>query len=239
MSRSEIQSIAGLVLGGHQPNFFPWFGYFEKMAKVDAFVFSDDVQYTKQSYINRVEILLGKKSAYLTLPVKRGNDQRIADKYYTRDVATLRKITKTLEINFSGLPYFSDIRHIISEFELAYFRFETVADLNIHMIGHIADLLGILTPTYRGTLLRLDDFRSNERLIKRCRLLGANVYLCGQGADDYQDEKLFKQEDIELRRINYNVGLTLLGEAMKYSILFSIAKFGVMSMRNALLFPRV
>lgn len=224
----------GLVVAGHQPNFFPWFGYFEKMAKADIFVFSDDVQYTKQSYINRVEILLGKESAYLTLPVQKGKDQRIADKRHTRDAAALRKITKTLKLNFAGLPHFSDITPVISDFELAYYRCDTVADLNIHMISHIAGLLGIGTPTYRGTVFGLDAFKRNERLIRRCRLFGSEVYLCGQGADDYQDEELFKQEKIELRRISYNIGRTSLGDALQYSILFSLAKFGVGNLRNAL-----
>ncbi|MDP3229884.1 MAG: WbqC family protein [Acidovorax sp.] len=224
----------GPIVSGHQPNFFPWFGYFEKMAKADIFVFSDDVQYTKQSYVNRVELLLGSKSGHLTLPVQKGNDQRIADKLYVRDEATLRKIQKTLTLNLAGLPNFFEIAPVIAEFEKAYLNCVTVADLNIHMISHIASLLGIGTPTYRGTALGLDAFKSNERLIRRCRLFRSEIYLCGRGADDYQDEELFKSEHIELRKVSYAIGQAAIGEDIKYSVLHAIAKCGIAPLRKTL-----
>lgn len=224
----------GPIVSGHQPNFFPWFGYFEKLLKSDIFVFSDDVQYVKQSYINRVEILLGAEPGYLTLPVARGNDQRIADKIYVRDEGTLLKIQKTLQLNLACLPHFSDIVPIISEFERAYLSYTTIADLNIHMIQHIAALLGIKTPTYRGTALGLDAFKRNERLIQRCRIFKSDVYLCGQGADSYQDAELFMRECIELRKISYSIGRAAIGDDIKYSILHSIGKFGISHLQKSL-----
>ena len=53
-----------MIVAGHQPNFFPWFGYFEKIIKSDIFVFSDDVKYPKESYTNRVEIPFQNKEYY-------------------------------------------------------------------------------------------------------------------------------------------------------------------------------
>ena len=87
------------LVAGHQPNFFPWFGYFEKMLKCDLFVHSDDVQFPKQSYTNRVEIPIGGRSAFMTLPVRKGDNARIADKRYLKDPAVISKLVKTLRIN--------------------------------------------------------------------------------------------------------------------------------------------
>jgi len=77
----------GPLVAGHQPNFLPWFGYFEKMLKCDLFVYSDDVQFPKQCYTNRVEIPVGQRATFLTLPVKKGDNARIADKRYVKDTA--------------------------------------------------------------------------------------------------------------------------------------------------------
>src|ERR1043165_5716491 len=68
-TREELKSARGescAIVAIHQPNYFPWLGYFAKMARSDAFVFLDDVQYSKNSYINRVQI---KGKEWLTVPV--------------------------------------------------------------------------------------------------------------------------------------------------------------------------
>lgn len=219
------------LVAGHQPNFMPWFGYFEKMLKCDLFVYSDDVQFPKQCFTNRVEIPVGGGATFLTLPVRKGNDTRIADKRYLKDPTTLTKLVKTLRINFGGLPHYSDVEPVIAEFELAWALHETVAELNIHMNQYLAASFGIRTPCLRGTKLGLDAFRRNERLIERCRLLGSRDYLCGQGADGYQDEAMLKDAGIRLHRISYDLGRALLGDALRYSVLYGLGLVGLARIR--------
>ena len=40
----------------HQPNYFPWVGYFYKIKAADIFIFLDDVDFSKGSYTNRCRI---------------------------------------------------------------------------------------------------------------------------------------------------------------------------------------
>lgn len=223
----------GPVVAGHQPNFLPWFGYFEKMLKCDIFVYSDDVQYPKQSYTNRVEIMVGKASGYLTLPVMKGGDARIADKQFVQDEATCAKLAKTLRLNLGGFAHFSDIEPVIDEFERAYRANRMIADFNIHMNQHIAHYMGIVTPTLRGTALGLEAFHRNERLVQRCRVLNAGTYLCGQGADGYQDEAFIADAGIALRKIDYAIGRELFGEDLRFSVLQGIARRGIDAVRTA------
>lgn len=219
--------VVGRVVAGHQPNFLPWFGYFEKMLKCDLFVLSDDVQFPKQCYTNRVEIPVGQGATFVTLPVKKGGDSRIADKQYVKDPATLSRLVKTLRINFGGLPHFADIEPLIYEFQYAFALHDTVADLNIHMIQYLAASFGIRTVTQRGTELGLDAFHRNERLIERCRLLNSHDYLCGQGADSYQDEAMLEAASIRLHRIDYSIGRELFGDALRFSVLFGLGQIGL------------
>lgn len=223
---------AGPVVAGHQPNFFPWFGYFEKMLKCDIFVFSDDVQYPKQSFVNRVEIPVGGTPTYLTLPVRKGGDSRIADKHYVKDAAILDRLIKTVRINLGGLPHGLDLERVLDHFVAAFWQYETVADLNIQLILFIASSLDINTPTLRGTALGLEAFRRNERLIERCRKLGSTAYLSGQGADGYQDEAMLGNAGIALTRVDYSVGRTALGDSLRYSILVGIAEHGMDNLKS-------
>lgn len=232
-------SANGPVVAGHQPNFLPWFGYFEKMLKSDIFVYSDDVQYPKQSYTNRVEIVVGKTAGYLTLPVMKGGDARIADKQFVQDEATCTKLAKTLRLNLGGLAHFSDIEPVISELERAYWTSRMIADFNIHMNQHIAQYMGIATPTLRGTSLGLEAFHRNERLVQRCRVLNADTYLCGQGADGYQDEAFIADAGIALRKIDYAIGRELFGEDLRFCVLQGIARRGIIAVRTAIARYRV
>lgn len=222
-----------LLVAGHQPNFLPWFGYFEKMLKCDLFVYSDDVQFPKQCYTNRVEIPVGKGSTFLSLPVRKGNDARIADKRYVKDPATLSRLAKTLRINFGGLPHFADVAPTIDEFELACALHDTVADLNIHMNQYLAETFGIRTAIRRGSELGLEAFHRNERLIVRCRMLNSHDYLCGQGADSYQDEAMLKSAGIRLHRVDYGIGRALFGDDLRYSVLYGLGRIGLARIRDA------
>ena len=57
------------IVAIHQPNFLPWIGYFYKIVKSDIFVFLDNVQYTKNSFINRNKIKTSQGEMWLTVPV--------------------------------------------------------------------------------------------------------------------------------------------------------------------------
>ncbi len=224
-----------ITVAGHQPNFFPWFGYFEKMLLADVFVFSDDVQYTKQNYVNRVPYPLGKDRIdhYLTLSVEKGNDQRIADKRYQKDARVLEKLLKTVRINLGGLPYFRDIEEILRAFEDAFWRLETVADLNIATILDVAGRFGIGTRTLRGSELGLDQWHANERLLKRQELLQSRIYLSGAGASEYTDESSFRERGLRLDVISYTLGPELFGENLKYSVLYGIGTIGTRRIAEA------
>ena len=63
-----------ILVAIHQPNFFPWLGYFDKIRRADFFILLDDVQYPKTgagSWSNRVKVMINGEGRWLTAPVDR------------------------------------------------------------------------------------------------------------------------------------------------------------------------
>ena len=92
----------------HQPNFFPWLGYFECIDNVDVYVFRDDVSFgSKPKRMNRNFIsnhLGGKKNFTMSVSTPSINSQIkdckvIRDRffYHYRDV---------LKENYQQSPYY-------------------------------------------------------------------------------------------------------------------------------------
>ena len=62
-----------------QSNYIPWKGYFDIIHDVDVFVFLEDVQMTKRNWRSRNKIKTPKGTEWLTVPIKGGRDQLIAE----------------------------------------------------------------------------------------------------------------------------------------------------------------
>ena len=59
-----------MIIAIHQPEFLPWLGYFDKMSKVDKYVYLDRVQFKKRYYENRNRIKQDNEVVWATVPVK-------------------------------------------------------------------------------------------------------------------------------------------------------------------------
>ena len=56
-----------------QPYIFPYLGYFQLVNAVDDFVFYDDVNFIKQGWINRNNILINNTKTLFTIPIKKAS----------------------------------------------------------------------------------------------------------------------------------------------------------------------
>ncbi len=58
-----------MKIGGLQPSYLPWLGYFEQIHKTDLFILCDELQYEKYSWRNRNRIRTKHNLVRLIVPV--------------------------------------------------------------------------------------------------------------------------------------------------------------------------
>lgn len=189
----------------HQPNYLPWIGYFYKILKADKFVFLDNVQYTKNSFINRNKIKSSNGVLWLTVPVlhKGKSEQIIKDVKINNNVKWQKKHLNAIKMNYSKAKYFGEVFGLIHKYYDSY-EWDSLADLNETLIIEISRYLGvdIESKFVRASNLKAEG-KSSELLANICAELRADVYLSGIGAKKYMDEEPFKQKGIKVLYSNF------------------------------------
>jgi len=189
------------IVAIHQPNFLPWIGYFYKIAKSDIFVFLDNVQYTKNSFINRNKIKTPQSAMWLTVPVSFNFGQLINEVKINNEINWREKHIRTLEMNYKRANFFEDVFEIIKK--IYYLKnWQNLSDFNISLTKTIASYLGLDKPFVKSSALGIKG-KSTELLIQIVKKVGGNVYLSGFGGAKYQEEGLFKNEGIKLVYYNF------------------------------------
>lgn len=186
----------------HQPNFFPWLGYFDKIARADVFIFLDDVQFPKTggSWSNRVKLLLGGAGSWVTAAIDRDyhGTRTISQMNFLASNPWREKTLKTLETNYRKHPFHRETMAVIEP--LLTNSEANIAAYNIHAVTTLSSLLGLDTTKLRRSSDLPHEGHSNELLCLLTQSVGGAMYMCGGGADGYQDESVFKAAGIKLVR---------------------------------------
>jgi hypothetical protein len=98
------------VLTAHQPAYLPWLGYFHKASLSHDFVVLDDVQFEKNSFINRNKIKTANGDAWLTIPVEmKGHTGRAVKEMKIEEGSDWRKKHwNSIYLSYKKAPYFSE-----------------------------------------------------------------------------------------------------------------------------------
>ncbi len=197
-----------MICAIHQPNFFPWLGYFDKIRRADVFVFLDHVHYPKSgnsmgSWCNRVKVDVSGQAKWIFCPVVREHGPQWIDEVRIENGRPWKDdIRKTLEINYRKAPRFQPAFATIDR--LLGFETDSLADFNVNAVQALAPLVGAdPARCVRQSALPLDEATATERLISICRTVGADAYLCGGGAGGYQQDEAFAAAGIRLEYQNF------------------------------------
>lgn len=181
-----------------QPYFFPYLGYFQLMAASDVFVFHDDVQFVKGSWVNRNRILNSGYVTWLTMPVAgAAHHEPINRRDYTFTSKTKRHLLNRVCEAYRSAPHFEStfdlVRRVLS------FEDANVARFNMYLLSEIGAALGIKATLVTSSELRKNNqLRAEARVIELCKVVGAKTYINPIGGAHLYETGRFASEGIVL-----------------------------------------
>lgn len=190
----------------HQPTFFSWLGYYDKIAISDIFVILDDVQFPKTggTWSNRVKVIVEGKDAWITIPIIRSysGTRLINEIEINNSTRWYDKIIRTIEFNYNKAEHFDELFPFVKE--MLSSGHGNLAEYNISIITSVCSLIGIdAGKMVRSSALKHEG-TATDLLISIVGTLGANAYMCGGGAAKYQEDEKFSAAGIELVYQNYS-----------------------------------
>lgn len=191
----------------HQPNFFPWLGYFDKIHRADIFIFLDCVSYPRAgsgsmgSWTNRVKLAIQGQARWITCPVRRMPMGQPISAAQIDDRSPWRgKMLRSIEQNYARAPNFDRtmelITHLLSGSETNLARFNMLAIQKISVeLGLSVRFMLQSELQHQGT--------GTDLLISLTKASGGTTYIAGGGTANYQKDPLFAMRGIELIYQNF------------------------------------
>ncbi len=186
----------------HQPNFFPWLGYFNKILQSDVFIFLDDVQTVKTggSWFNRVKFpsLDHSETMWATVPIQRvPGTQEIRNTIIADRDSWRTKFLSALTNKYPQAKFRSQTLELISSCLKAETTY--LSELNTKCIQSVCREIGISNCEFVQSSKYASSATGTDRLVELTKKAGAETYLCGGGSAEYFDEKLFTQANLKVR----------------------------------------
>ncbi|MBD0370365.1 MAG: WbqC family protein [Pyrinomonadaceae bacterium] len=193
------------IVAIHQPNFFPWLGYFNKIARSDLFILMDNAQFPKTggNWSNRVRLMINGEPQWVTVPVVRAfHGVRSVRQTLINNNAPWRvKLIKTLKTNYNHAPFFESVFTGLEE--LINNPTDSLADYNTAAITSLAAALRIdSSKLVLGSSLQAEG-SATDLLISMIKAVGGTAYLAGGGASGYQEDEKFAAAGIQLIRQDF------------------------------------
>jgi hypothetical protein len=174
-------------MAAHQPAWIPYLGFFDKVIKSDVFVILDDVQYSKNGFINRNKIRTSDGEQWITIPVKKDSYKKTINKTVVADTKYKKKIEKTLFQNYSKSNFWGSYSNTI--INLLDFNSNKLFEINMKWLKWLLNELEIPTKIILQSELIKSDLQKTDMLIDLCNQTGCHHYLSGIGARKYLNKK--------------------------------------------------
>jgi hypothetical protein len=188
-----------------QPYFFPYIGYWQLISAVDTFVIYDDVNFIKQGWINRNNIIGNDSAQLISLQLIGASSFKLINSVMVGNKSP--KILKTIEQTYKKSSYFEKVFPLIQE--VLQNKEENLAQFLTFSIKKICAYLDIKTNILLSSELKKNnDLKGQSKILNICDVLQAKQYINAIGGQELYQKEAFSQQNIELlfiknKAINY------------------------------------
>ncbi len=186
-----------------QPMYFPWIGMLEQIRHADIYVHYDDVQFSKGSFTNRVQIKTAAGPRWLTVPLHSLHlGQHINQVAVEAVGAWSPRHLAMLEQAYGEAPFARDMLGLVAAAH--GMPFANLGELGIASMESLLGYFGIgeRTRFVRSSQLGIAG-ASDERVLAVVKQLGGDRYITGHGARKYLDHALFEANGVSVDYIDY------------------------------------
>ena len=166
----------------------------------DHFVFHDDVVFSAKSFTKRCLIrkeFNSQETQWLGVAVLKSKDRKIKVIKIDHMSLKIKRHLKKMEYLYHATPYydyyFPDLKIALSQYD----EYESLSEYNIHIIKSISKLLKINSNFHKSSDLDL-NLKAQEYNLALIKHFNCATYYSGTGAKEYQDEKEFGENNINL-----------------------------------------
>ncbi|MBZ7922817.1 WbqC family protein [Ensifer adhaerens] len=185
-----------------QSMYFPWVGMLEQIKLADVFVHYDDVQFSRGSFTNRVQIKTQSGTRWLTVPLKDLRlGQRIDEVLIDNRTDWRSRHRDILRQAYIKAPFAKDMLELVD----GVFAKDasTIADVARNSMLALAAYFNLDRPKFVSSDALTIGGASSERVYDITAHLEGTAYITGHGARNYLDHGLFNQNGISVQYMNY------------------------------------
>jgi WbqC-like protein family len=178
-----------------QPYLFPYLGYWQVMHAVDKYVIYDDVQFMKNSWINRNNILLGQQKHLFTIPLADASSSKQINEVHFGP--GFQKFEKTLAQAYAKAPHKDAVLSLVRA--IGDYDNRNVARFLGNSFTLVNQYLGVDTElVYSSAVHQNRELRGHSRVLDICHNLGATEYINAIGGQTLYSKEDFNREGINL-----------------------------------------
>lgn len=184
-----------------QPYLFPYLGYWQMVSSADNFVIYDDVNYIKNGWINRNNLLLNGEAHLFTLALDKASPfKKINETFIKPDSDNRNKVLSFIRNSYLKAPQFKTVFPLIEDIIL--YPENNMARYLEHHFQKMFEFLDIKTNIIVSSNIDKNcELHAQDKVLDICRVLGATEYVNAIGGQELYSKQDFADKGIRLNFI--------------------------------------